>query len=129
MCSLGVGGPGEGARLPCADGDRAQRDVAGPAPVLASAHRIERVGDTSREPVSLPRSDIMRMCRGGVWTAEVDGVDMANLRPRGSSSVVSVGEGETSGTSGFGASGAIVDEPVAWALLDLMVGLDGSIVV
>jgi hypothetical protein len=116
VCSPGVGGPGEGARLPCVDGGRAQRAVAGLAPVPASAHRIERAGETSREPVSLPRSVIMRICRGRA--------DPGNLRPRGSSSAVSVREGETSETSGLGGSGAIADEPVVRAILDLMVELD-----
>lgn len=123
MGSLGVDGPGEGARLPCAEGDCGQRAVAGPAPAPASAHRIERTGETSREPVSLPRSDIMRICRGSVWTAEFDGADAGNLRPRGSSSAVSVGEDE------LGASRAGVDEPEVGAVLDLVMEVDISIAV
>jgi hypothetical protein len=126
MGSPGVDGPGEGARLPCADGDCGQRAVTGLAPAPASAHLIERAGETSREPVPLPRSDMMRMCRGSVWTAEVNGADTANRRPRGSSSAASVEEGEASETSELCASVAGVDEPVAGAVV---VEVDTSIAV
>jgi hypothetical protein len=129
MGSPGVGGPGEGARLPCADGDCGQRAVAELAPAPASAHRIERAGETSREPVPLPRNDMMRICRGSVWTVEINGADAGNRRPRGSSSTVSVGEGEASETSELGASVAGVDEPVPGAVLDLVVEVDISIAV
>ena len=120
MGSPGVDGPGEGARLPCADadGDCGQRDVAGPGPASASAHRIERAGETSREPVSLPRSDMMRMCRGCLRIAVVDGVDAGGGRPRGSSSVVSIGEVGVSGTIELGMSRVGVDGPAVGAELD-----------
>lgn len=109
MGSPGVDGPGDGARLPCADEGCGQRTVAGLAPAPASAHRIERAGEASRELFSLPRSDMMRICRGSV-----DGADPGILRPRGSSSTVSVGEGK------LGTFGAGVDDPEAGAGPDFM---------
>ena len=115
--SPGVDGPGEdareGARLLRADahGDCGHRAVAGPAPAPSSAHRIERTGETSRELAALPRSDIIRICRGSL--SGVDGADPGNLRPRVSSSAVAIEDGEISATSEFGASGASSGEPAA----------------
>jgi hypothetical protein len=115
MGSPGVDGPGEGARLLRADahGDCGHRAVAGPAPAPSSAHRIERTGETSRELVALPRSDIIRICRGSL--SGVDGVD-AGLRPRVSSSAVAIEEGETS-------SGASLGEPAVGVVeVDIPIG-------
>ncbi len=124
MGSLGVDGPGEGARLLRADahGDCGQRAVAGLAPAPSSAHRIERTGETSRELATLPRSVMMRICRGSL--SGVDGADAGNLRPRGSSSAVPIEEGETSGTPGeFGTSGASVDGPASEVVeVDIPIG-------
>jgi len=117
MDSPGVDGPGEGAREGArllradAHGDCGHRAVAGLAPAPSSAHRIERTGETSLELAALPRSDIIRICRGSL--SGVDGVDAGNLRPRVSSSAVTIEEGETSGTGEFGASDASLDEPAA----------------
>lgn len=113
MGSLGVDGPGEGARegarlLPAdAHGDCRHRPVAGPAPVPSSAHRIERTGETSRELAALPRSDIIRICRGSLSEVEVDA---GGLRPRVSSSAVAVEEGKPS--SGLGESAAGMMAPI-----------------
>ncbi len=106
-----VDGLGEGARLLRTDahGDCGQRAVAGLAPAPSSAHRIERTGETSRELSALPRSDMIRKCRGSLsW---VDGVDADNPRPRDSSSAMPIEEGETSETGEFCMSCASVDEP------------------
>jgi hypothetical protein len=120
MGSPGVDGPGEGARegarLLRADthGDCGHRPVAGPAPAPSSAHRIERTGETSRELAALPRSDIIRICRGSL--SGVDGVDAGNLRPRVSSSAVAIEAGETS-------SGARLGEPAAGVVVvDIPIG-------
>jgi len=75
--------------------------------VPSSAHRIERTGDTSRELAALPRSDIIRICRGSL--SGVDGVDEGNLRPRVSSSTV-IEEGSA---SEFDVSNASLGEPAA----------------
>jgi hypothetical protein len=107
--SSGVDGPGEGARLLRVDahGDCGQRAVAELALVPSSAHRIERTGETSRELSALPRSDMIRKCRGSLsW---VDGVDAP--RPLNSSSAMPIEEGETSETGEFCESCASVDEP------------------
>lgn len=112
-------GDGDGARLPWADGDCGQRAVAGVEPAPASAHRIERAGETSREPASLPRSDTMRMCRGFLRAAKVEDADAGSERPRGSSSTISDGE---EGDFGRGESGVAdidgADSAVAVAVLD-----------
>ena len=126
MGSLGVDGPGEGAREGAqllradAHGDCGHRAVAGLAPAPSSAHRIERTGETSRELVALPRSDIIRRCRGSL--SGVDEVDVGNLRPRVSSSAVVIEEGETSATGEFGASGSGLGEPVAAVEVDIPIG-------
>ena len=126
MGSLGVDGPGEGAREGArllradAHGDCGHRAVGGLSPAPSSAHRIERTGETSRELVALPRSDIIRICRGSL--SGVDGVDTCNLRPRASSSAVAIEEGDTSVT-GFGASGASLSEPAAGVVeVDIPIG-------
>jgi hypothetical protein len=116
--SLGVGGPGEGARLPCADEDCGQRAVAELGPAPASAHRTERAGETSREPVSLPRRDTMRMCRGCLRAAVVNGADVDGGRPRGSSSTESIGGVEASGTDKLGTTGAGADGLAAGVALN-----------
>ena len=117
MGSPGVDGPGEGAREGArllsgdAHGDcGVHRAVAGLAPAPSSAHRIERTGETSRELAALPRSDIIRICRGSL--SGVDGVDSGHLRPRVSSSIV-IEEGETSAADEFSVSNASLGEPVA----------------
>jgi hypothetical protein len=113
MGSPGVDGPGEGARLLRADaqGDCGHRTVAGLAP---APHRIERTGETSRELVALPRSDMIRISLGSL--SGVEGVDAGNLRPRVSSSTVTIEEGETS-------SGASLGEPAAGAVeVDIPIG-------
>ena len=115
--SLGVDGPGEGAREGArllradAHGDCGHRAVAGLVPAPSSAHRIERTGETSRELAALPRSDIIRICRGSL--SGVDAVDAGNPRPRISSSAVAIEEGETSATGEFNASSASLSEPAA----------------
>jgi hypothetical protein len=117
MGSPEVDGPGddarEGARLLRADahGDCGHRAVAGLAPAPSSAHRIERTGETSRELAALPRSDIIRICRGSL--SGVDGVDEGNLRPRVSSSAVAIEDGKTPALGAFGASGASSGSPAA----------------
>jgi len=127
MGSPGVGGPGEGARLPCADGDCGQRAVAGLEPAPVSAHRTERAGETSREPAALPRSDTMRICRGCLRAAELDGAAESGVRPRGSSSA-SVGEEDGPGAGKLGKSGASGGGSVATVTpelveVDLLIGV------
>ena len=119
--SVLAAGDGDSARLPWADGDCGQRAVAGAEPAPASAHRIERAGEASRELASLPRSDTMRMCRGFLRAAKVEDADAGGARPRGSSSTVSDG---VVGDCGRGDSGATevdtdgADGAVAVAVLD-----------
>jgi hypothetical protein len=125
--SSGVDGPGEdareGARLLRADahGDCGHLPVAGPATAPSSAHRIDRTGETSRELAALPRSDMIRICRGSL--SGVDGLDAGNLRPRVSSSPVVVEEGETSSPGEFGMSSASLSKPAAGVVeVDIAVG-------
>jgi hypothetical protein len=117
MDSLRVDGPGEGAREGArllradAHGDCGHRAVGELAPAPSSAHRIERTGETSLELAALPRSDIIRICRGCLSGV----VGVGNLRPRVSSSAVSIEEGETSSGVSLGepAAGVVeVDTPI-----------------
>jgi len=87
--------------------------------MLASAHRIERVGETSREePGSLPRNETMRLCRGLLRAAKVDGADAGSGRPRGSSSAITdgvgdFGRGEEDVDGADGAASAAADAEVS----------------
>jgi hypothetical protein len=70
----------------------------------------------------------MRMCRGRLRAATVDGAEAGRARPRGSSSTESIGGVEASGTDELGTSGAGVDGHATGAVLDSEVDVPFEVV-